>query len=131
MLAWVPGTKVILVRLWSSSSSGSRLRSVQVRRWFGNRVLRTGVLLRTWPLAPVGRQDHQSHRLQLWEEGAGVGGRWWRGTPFPGDGDPETHLLLSKLLTCMGPAQDGGSRVEAEGNTGPFLRRTPRPVFVF
>lgn len=53
--AWVPGTKAVLVRLWSSSSSGSRLRSVQARHWFWNRVLRTGSLLRTWPLVPVGR----------------------------------------------------------------------------
>lgn len=54
-LGWAPGPEASrVIELCSSSSCGSRLRSVQSRRWFGNRELRTGLMLGTWSLATVG-----------------------------------------------------------------------------
>lgn len=64
MSAQVPAAETILVKLWSSPSSGSRLRSVQSRHGFGTRALRTGSLLGVWSLVAVRRQDHQRRRLQ-------------------------------------------------------------------
>lgn len=106
---WVPGAKAILVNLWSSSSSGSCLRPVQSRHWFGNRVLRTGLLLRTWSLATAGRQDHQSLEQQHWDV--------WREVGRKG---PERDLLLLPTTPpaahtqglCPGWWEQGGGQEE-------------------
>lgn len=100
----VPGAEAILVKLGSSSSSssGSRLRLLQSKHWFGNRVLRAGALLRPWSLAAVGRQDHQLPAPALGSQGEDS-------LPERKGTQSDTCLLLPLAADTQGLCQDGGS----------------------
>lgn len=121
----VPGAEAILAKLWSSSSSGSRLRSVQSRHWLGNRVLRMGSLLRTWSLVTAGRRDRQSHQLRAWEAPRAPGR-----SPSPGWAGPGETCLWLPLAALRGSAQMGEPGAGQE-ETPPLERpwTSPQPSF--
>lgn len=108
----VPGAEATLVRLWSSSSSGSRLRSVQSRHWLGNRVPRMGSLLKAWSLVTAGRRDHQSHQLQAREAPRGPGR-----SPPTGQAGPRETCLWLPLAALTGSAQMGDLGAGPEDST--------------